>query len=58
MKGEEPMMKGGGIASDHLSMQAAVLPQDEPEAGSSGDSEPIHTQALLAQVLERASNAH
>jgi len=48
-------MKGNRIASDHLHMQAAAMPQDEPEAGSPGHPEPIHTQALLAQVLERAN---
>ena len=31
------------------------MPQDEPVAGSSGHPEPIHPQALLAQVLERAN---
>lgn len=55
MKGEGPTMKGNRIASDHLHMQAAAMPQDEPEAGSPGHPEPIHTQALLAQVLERAN---
>jgi len=55
MKGEGPTMKGNGIASDHLRTQAAAMPQDEPEAGSPGHPEPIHTQALLAQVLERAN---
>lgn len=54
-EGEGPMMKGSGIASDHLQTQAADTPQDEPEAGSPGHPEPIHTQALLAQVLERAN---
>ena len=31
------------------------MPQDELVAGSSGQPESIHTQALLAQVLERAN---
>ena len=31
------------------------MPQDEPVAGLSGQPESIHTQALLAQVLERAN---
>jgi len=42
-----------GNASDHLSNRAAALPQDELVAGSSGQPESIHTQALLAQVLAR-----
>ena len=47
--------KRDGIASDHLHPQAAATPQDELAAGSSGQPESIHTQALLAQVLERAN---
>jgi group II intron reverse transcriptase/maturase len=47
--------KRDGIASDHLHTQAAAMPQDELAAGSSGQPESIHTQALLAQVLERAN---
>ena len=45
--------KRDGIASDHLRKQAAASPQDELAAGSSREPESIHTQALLAQVLER-----
>lgn len=48
-------MKRDGIASDHLRKQAAARPQDELVAGLSGQPESIHTQALLAQVLERAN---
>ena len=48
-------MKRDGNASDHLREQAAARPQDELVAGSSGQPESIHTQALLAQVLERAN---
>ena len=48
-------MKRDGIASDYLPTQAAALPQDEVVAGLSGQPELIHTQALLAQVLERAN---
>ena len=47
--------KRDGNASDNLREQAAAMPQDEPVAGSSGHPEPIHPQALLAQVLERAN---
>ena len=47
--------KRDGIASDHLNNQAVGNPQDEPVAGSSGQPESIHTQALLAQVLDRAN---
>jgi group II intron reverse transcriptase/maturase len=49
------MTKRDGTASDHLSNQAAVTPQDELVAGSSGQPESIHTQALLAHVLDRAN---
>ncbi len=49
------MTKRDGTASDHLRKQAAALPQDELVAGSSGQPESIHTQALLAQVLDRAN---
>ena len=45
--------KRDGIASDHLRNRAAATPQDELVAGSSEQPESIHTQALLAQVLER-----
>jgi group II intron reverse transcriptase/maturase len=48
-------MKRDGIASEHLRRQAAATPQDELAAGSSRPPESIHTQALLAQVLERAN---
>jgi group II intron reverse transcriptase/maturase len=47
--------KRDGNASDHLHTQAAATPQDELVAGLSGQPESIHTQALLAQVLERAN---
>jgi len=47
--------KRDGIASDHLLMQAAATPQDELVAGLSGNPESIPTQALLAQVLDRAN---
>lgn len=47
--------KRDGNASDHLHTQAAVSPQDELATGLSGQPESIHTQALLAQVLERAN---
>lgn len=47
--------KRDGIASEHLHTQAAAMPQDELAAGLSGQPESIHTQALLAQVLERAN---
>ena len=47
--------KRDGTASDHLRKQAAALPQDELVAGSSRQPESIHTQALLAQVLDRAN---
>lgn len=49
------MTKRDGNASDHLSNQAAVTPQDELVAGSSGQPESIHPQALLAHVLDRAN---
>lgn len=49
------MTKRDGTASDHLSNRAAVLPQDELAAGSSRQPESIHTQALLAHVLDRAN---
>ena len=42
-------------ASDHPSDRAAATPQDELVAGSSGQPAPIHPQALLAQVLDRAN---
>jgi group II intron reverse transcriptase/maturase len=47
--------KRDGNASDHLHTQAAVTPQDELVAGSSGQPESIHTQALYAQVMERGN---
>src|SRR3989304_274895 len=47
------MTKRDGNASDHLPTQAAAMPQDELAAGSSGQPEAIHTQALLAPVLGR-----
>jgi RNA-directed DNA polymerase len=47
--------KRDGNASDNLHPQAAAMPQDELVAGLSGQPESIHTQALLAQVLERAN---
>ena len=49
------MTKRNGSASDHLPPQAAVTPQDELVAGLSGNPESIPSQALLAQVLERAN---
>ncbi|MFZ5465365.1 MAG: hypothetical protein ACOZB1_17965 [Pseudomonadota bacterium] len=49
------MTKRDGNASDHLHTQAAASPQDELVAGSSEQPESIHTQALLAQALERAN---
>ena len=48
-------MKRDETASDHLRKQAAAMPQDELVAGLSGQPESIRTQALLAQVLERAN---
>jgi hypothetical protein len=36
-------------------MQAAVKPQNELAAGTSGQPESIHACALLVQVLERAN---
>jgi group II intron reverse transcriptase/maturase len=48
-------MKRDGNASDHLREQAAVTPQDELVAGSSGQPESIQPEALLAQVLDRAN---
>ena len=48
-------MKRDGIASDHLQMQAAAMPQDERVPGLSGQPESIQPQALLAQVLDRAN---
>lgn len=48
-------MKRDGIASDHLQMQAAAMPQDELVPGLSGQPESIQPQALLAQVLDRAN---
>jgi len=47
--------KRDGNASDHLREQAAGNPQDELVAGLSGQPESIHTQTLLAQVLDRAN---
>lgn len=47
--------KRDGNASDHPSHRAAATPQHELVAGSSRPPESIHTQALLAQVLERAN---
>jgi len=47
--------KNDGTASDNLLTQTAAKPQDEPGAGSSGQPASIHTQALLAQVLDRAN---
>ena len=47
--------KRDGNASDHLHQQAAATPQDELVAGSSGQPESIHTQALYAQVMERGN---
>ena len=44
-----------GNASDHPSNRAAATPQDELAAGSSGQPESIHTQALYAQVFERGN---
>ena len=49
------MTKRDGIASDHLPLQAAATPQDELAAGLSGNPESIPSQALLAQVLDRAN---
>jgi group II intron reverse transcriptase/maturase len=49
------MTKRDGNASGNLLLQAAAVPRDELVAGSSGPPESIHTQALLAQVLERAN---
>ena len=47
--------KRDGNASDHPSNRAAATPQDELVAGSSGQPESIHTQALYAQVVERGN---
>ena len=47
------MTKRDGNASDHLHPQAAATLQDERVAGSSGQPESTHTQALFAQVMER-----
>lgn len=47
--------KRDGNASDHPSNRAAATPQDELVAGSSGQPESIHTQALYAQVFERGN---
>jgi RNA-directed DNA polymerase len=55
---QRTMTKRDGNASDHLHMQAAAKPQDELAAGSPGQPESIHTQALLAHVLERANLQH
>jgi group II intron reverse transcriptase/maturase len=49
------MTKRDGTASDPLLTQAAAKPQDELVAGLSGQPESIHTQVLLAQVLDRAN---
>ena len=47
--------KRDGNASDHLPLQAAATLQDELAAGLSGSPESIPSQALLAQVLDRAN---
>jgi len=47
--------KRDGNASDHPSNRAAATLQDELAAGSSGQPESIHTQALYAQVFERGN---
>ena len=52
---ERTTVKSDGIASDHLPRQAAALPQDELVAGLPGCPDSIPSQALLAQVLERAN---
>ena len=52
---QRTVTKRDGNASDHLLTQAAAMPQDELVAGSSGQPASIQTQALLAQVLERAN---
>ena len=49
------MTQRGGIASDHLPPQAAVTPQDELVAGLTGNPESIPSQALPAEVLDRAN---
>lgn len=49
------LTKRDGIASDHLPLQAAATPQDELAAGLSGNPESIPSQALRAQVLDRAN---
>jgi len=49
------MTKRDGSASEPLLTQAVAKPQDEPVAGLSGQPESIHTQVLLAQVLNRAN---
>jgi retron-type reverse transcriptase len=49
------MTKRDGNASDHLLRQAAAVPRDELVAGLSGNPELIPSQALLAQVLDRAN---
>lgn len=55
MKDEGTLTKRDGNASEHLREQAAATPQDELVAGLSGQPESIHTQTLLAQVLERVN---
>ena len=52
---ERTTVKSDGIASDHLLRQAAALPQDELVAGLPGNPDSIPSQALLAQVLDRAN---
>ena len=52
---QRTVTKRDGNASDYLSDQAAAKPQDELVAGSLGQPESIPSQALLAQVLERAN---
>ncbi len=44
-----------GTASDPQRKLAAVMPPDEPVAGSDGQPESIPPHALLAQVLDRAN---
>ena len=52
---QRTVTKRDGNASDHLREQAAARPRDELVAGSLGQPESIPSQALLAQVLERAN---
>ena len=49
------MTKRDGSALELLLTQAAAKPQDELVAGLSGQPESIHSQELLAQVLDRAN---